>query len=78
MQSPDFDIGFLRSVVWVAVQKITEILERTFGIRASERVDKWLTNNYIPFTEDVVQTIVQANLEHEADEIDEDPGIGMW
>lgn len=78
LQSPDFDIGFLRSVVWVAVQKITEILERTFGIRASERVDKWLTNNYIPFTEDVVQTIVQANLEHEADEIDEDPGIGMW
>ena len=78
LQSPDFDIGFLRSIVWVAVQKITEILERSFGIRASERVNNWLTNNYIPFTEQIVQEVVKANLEHEADEIDEDPGIGMW
>lgn len=78
LQSPDFDIGFLRSVVWLAVQKITKILEGTFRIRASERVDKWLTNNYIPFTEGIVQEVVKATLEHEAEEIDEEPGIGFW
>lgn len=78
LQSPDFNIGFLRQVVWVAIEKFATIVEKAFGIRLMDRAYSWLEKNYIPFTQDVVQTIVEANLEHEADEIDEDPGIGMW
>lgn len=62
----------------IAVQKITKILEESFGIRASERVNKWLTKNCIPFTEGIVQEAVKATLEDEAEKIDEDPGIGFW
>ena len=78
LQSPDFNIGFLRQVVWVAIEKFATIVEKAFGIRLMDRAYSWLEKNYIPFTQDAVQTIVEANLEHEADEIDEDPGIGMW
>ena len=78
LQSPNFDIGFLRNVVWVALQKFTEIIERSFGIKALERVNKWLPDNCMDITEKSVEEVVKASLENEVDEIYEDPGIGMW
>lgn len=77
LRSPKADLSFWSSVVMIAIQKFTRILERNYNLKLSEHVNKWLFSHNMEFTDTVFKDVVKENLEKEVEKTFEDPSIYM-